>query len=31
LEVKYGKEVKLESLDDTLEIQAHQKAISRFG
>lgn len=31
LEVKYGKEIKLEPLDDTLELQAHQKGISRFG
>lgn len=31
LEVKYGKEIKLKALDDTLELQAHQKAISRFG
>lgn len=31
LEVKYGKEVKLESLDDTLELQAHQAAISKFS
>lgn len=31
LEVKYEKEIKLEPLNDTLELQAHQKAISRFG
>jgi len=31
LETKYGKEIKLESLDDTLELQAHQKAVQRFG
>lgn len=31
LEVKYGKEVNLELLDDTLEFKAHQVAISRFG
>ncbi len=31
LEVKYGKEIKLKDLDDTLEIQAHQKAIKKFG
>ena len=31
LEVKYGEEIKLEPLDDTLELQAHQKAIARFG
>ncbi len=31
LEVKYKKIVELEPLDDTLESQAHQKAISRFG
>lgn len=31
LEVKYGEEIKLKPLDDTLEFQAHQKAISRFG
>ena len=26
-----GKEINLEPLDDTLELQAHQKAISRFS
>lgn len=31
LEIKYGQAVKLEPLDDTLENQAHQKTISRFG
>lgn len=31
LETKYGKGIKLEPLDDTLENQAHQKAISRFS
>ncbi|OGE64898.1 glutamine amidotransferase [Candidatus Daviesbacteria bacterium RIFCSPLOWO2_02_FULL_36_7] len=31
LEIKYGKDIKLEPLDDSLELQAHQKAISRFG
>lgn len=31
LEVKYAKEINLEPLDDTLELQAHQKAISRFS
>ncbi|MCL4366456.1 glutamine amidotransferase [Patescibacteria group bacterium] len=31
LEVKYGKKIELESLDDTLELQAHNKAISRFS
>lgn len=31
LEAKYHKEIDLEPLDDTLESQAHQKAISRFG
>ncbi len=31
LEVKYGKEIKLEPLDDTLENQAHQAAVSRFS
>lgn len=30
LEVKYGKEVNLEPLDDKLELQAHQRAIQRF-
>lgn len=31
LEVKYGKEVKLELLDDTLEIKAHDTAIKKFS
>lgn len=31
LEVKYGKEIKLQSLDDTLEFQAHNAAVKRFG
>ncbi len=31
LEVKYGKSIDLKPLDDTLELQAHQKAISRFS
>jgi lipid II isoglutaminyl synthase (glutamine-hydrolysing) len=31
LEVKYGKEIELEPLDDKLENQAHQKTVSRFG
>lgn len=31
LEVKYQKEIDLEPLDDSLESQAHQKAISRFS
>ncbi|MBI2595782.1 glutamine amidotransferase [Candidatus Daviesbacteria bacterium] len=31
LEVKYGKEVKLKSLDDSLENLAHQKAVQRFS
>ena len=31
LEVKYGKEITLDPLDDTLESQAHQKAISKFS
>lgn len=31
LETKYGKEVELESLDDTLESQAHIAAIQRFS
>ncbi|MBI4036103.1 glutamine amidotransferase [Candidatus Daviesbacteria bacterium] len=31
LETKFGKQFKLESLDDALELQAHQKAISRFS
>lgn len=31
LEVKYGKKIKLDSLDDTLELQAHSAAIKRFG
>ncbi|MCR4305760.1 MAG: glutamine amidotransferase, partial [Candidatus Daviesbacteria bacterium] len=31
LEIKYGKEINLEPLDDTLELKAHQKAVSRFG
>ena len=31
LEVKYGKEINLEPLDDTLENEAHEAAISKFG
>lgn len=31
LEVKYGKTVNLKPLDDSLELQAHQKAISKFS
>ncbi len=31
LEIKYGKEIKLESLDDTLETQAHNAAVKRFS
>lgn len=31
LEVKYGKEIQLKPLDDTLENLAHQAAISKFG
>lgn len=31
LEVKYGQKVRLKTLDDSLEIQAHQSTISRFG
>lgn len=31
LEVKYGKKIELKPLDDTLELQAHQKAISKFS
>ncbi|MBI2314598.1 glutamine amidotransferase [Candidatus Daviesbacteria bacterium] len=31
LEIKYGKQIELKPLDDTLELQAHQKAISRFS
>ncbi|MDD5415962.1 MAG: glutamine amidotransferase [Candidatus Daviesbacteria bacterium] len=31
LEVKYGKELELKQLDDTLELQAHYKAIQKFG
>ncbi|MBI2019758.1 glutamine amidotransferase [Candidatus Daviesbacteria bacterium] len=31
LEVKYGKEIELEPLDDTLELQAHNSAVKRFG
>ncbi|MBI2040378.1 glutamine amidotransferase [Candidatus Microgenomates bacterium] len=31
LEVKYGKEINLEPLDDDFELLAHQQAISRFG
>lgn len=30
-EVKYGKMIELEPLDDTLELQAHQKAVKRFS
>lgn len=31
LETKYGEEINPEPLDDTLELQAHQKAMARFG
>lgn len=31
LEIKYGQKIKLKPLDDSLEIQAHQSAVSRFG
>jgi len=31
LDVKYGKEIKLEPLDVTLENQAHVAAINRFS
>lgn len=31
LEVKYGKKIELKPLDDTLELKAHHKAISRFS
>lgn len=31
LEIKYGKEIRLETLNDALEKQAHDKAISRFA
>ena len=31
LEVKYGKEIELEPLDDTLETQAHNSAIKKFS
>ena len=31
LELKYGKSIELEPLDDSLELQAHQKAIQKFG
>lgn len=31
LELKYGKTIDLEPLDDTLELQAHNAAIKRFG
>lgn len=31
LEVKYGKKIELDSLDDALESAAHQKTIARFG
>ncbi len=31
LEVKYKKEIELKPLDDILEIEAHNAAISRFG
>lgn len=31
LEVKYGKETKLKPLDDTLELQAHSRAVKRFS
>ena len=30
LEVKYGKKIELESLDDTLELKAHNEAIKKF-
>ncbi len=31
LEVKYSKEIELKRLNDALELQAHQKAIKKFG
>lgn len=31
LEIKYGKELKLEPLDDTLELQAHNSVIKKFS
>lgn len=31
LEVKYGKQIELEPLDDTLELKAHSAAVKRFG
>ena len=31
LEVKYGKEIELEPLDDTLELQAHSTAVKKFS
>lgn len=31
LEVKYGKEIDLDPLDDSLEEEAHQKALQKFG
>lgn len=31
LEVKYEKEIELKSLDDTLELQAHNTAVKKFG
>ena len=31
LEVKYGKEIELVLIDDTLELQAHNAAIKKFG
>jgi lipid II isoglutaminyl synthase (glutamine-hydrolysing) len=31
LQTKYGKEVKLEPLDDSLEFMAHDKAIQKFS
>lgn len=31
LEVKYGKKIELKSLNDTLELQAHNAAIKKFG
>lgn len=31
LEVKYGKDIKLEPLDDSLENQAHQKAVLKYS
>ncbi len=31
LEVKYGKEIELEEINDTLEMQAHDTAVARFS